>query len=133
MVDVYEVLQHQMDPEMLRRSVNANLFKYIENNEQKDVEIDGEIKKEFESQKKYLESSFKTLTKAYEMKKLAHKNDNKNIMEENIKLIEQITKLRYNLKLLNEAFIKAGGKKQMEAKQQELAKLHPEGSAENSD
>jgi len=49
MVDVYEVLQHQMDPEMLRRSVNANLFKYIENNEQKDVEIDGEIKKEFES------------------------------------------------------------------------------------
>jgi len=33
MVDVYEVLQHQMDPEMLRRSVNANLFKYIENNE----------------------------------------------------------------------------------------------------
>lgn len=67
------------------------------------------------------------------MKKLAHKNDNKNIMEENIKLIEQITKLRYNLKLLNEAFIKAGGKKQMEAKQQELAKLHPEGSAENSD
>ena len=67
------------------------------------------------------------------MKKLAHKNDNKNIMEENIKLIDQITKLRYNLKLLNEAFIKAGGKKQMEAKQQELAKLNPEGSAENSD
>ena len=66
MVDVYEVLQHQMDPEMLRRSVNANLFKYIENNEQKDVEIDGEIKKEFESSKKYLESSFITLTKAYE-------------------------------------------------------------------
>lgn len=47
-----------MDPEMLRRAVHANLFKYIENKEQKDVEIDGEIKTEFESQKKYLQSSF---------------------------------------------------------------------------
>lgn len=48
MIDIYEVLQHQMDPEMLRRSVNVNLFKYIEHSEQQDKEIDGEIKKEFE-------------------------------------------------------------------------------------
>lgn len=107
---------------MLRRSVNANLFKYIENNEQKDVTIDGEIKKEFDSQKKYLESSYKTLSKTYELKKMAHKNDNQNIMQENCDLIEQIGKMRQNLKILNEEFVKRGGKKMMETKQQELAK-----------
>ena len=65
-----------MDPQKLKEAVEVNLYKYIKDKEQKDVEIDGEIKKEFESQRKYLEASKKTLEKEYEMKKLAHKNDN---------------------------------------------------------
>lgn len=43
-------------------------------------------------------------------------------MQENCDLIEQIGKMRQNLKILNEEFVKRGGKKMMETKQQELAK-----------
>lgn len=43
-------------------------------------------------------------------------------MQENCDLIEQIGKMRQNLKILNEEFVKRGGKKMMEAKQADLAK-----------
>ena len=110
-----------MDPQKLKEAVEVNLYKYIKDKEQKDVEIDGEIKKEFESQRKYLEASKKTLEKEYEMKKLAHKNDNQNIMLQNMDLLQQIVSLRSEIKELNKAFTTAGGSKAMEAKKQEMA------------
>lgn len=121
--DVYLVLQSQMDPEGLRRQANKELFKYISNKEPNDVEVDTDIKKEFEQQKNYMQNSVATLQKRFETSKAAHKEDNNNIMIENMALIDQITKLRTEVKGLNELFLSHKGKRIMEQRKEEEKEL----------
>jgi len=60
----------------------------------KNVEIDPDIKKEYENQRRYLENSQTSLKKRLEKEKQIHKEDNMNIMTENISLISMISDLR---------------------------------------
>jgi hypothetical protein len=69
-------------------------------NDIKNVEIDPDIKKEYENQKRYLENSVNSLKKRLEKEMQIHKEDNMSIMKDNIKLIKQITSLRKKVKEL---------------------------------
>jgi len=53
----------------------------------KDVEVDSEIKKEFQAQEMYLINSKLKLKNDLKKKSMLHKEDNLNIMNENIELI----------------------------------------------
>ena len=66
----------------------------------KNVEIDPDIKKEYENQRRYLENSQTSLKKRLEKEKQIHKEDNMNIMTENISLIAMISDLRSKVKEL---------------------------------
>ena len=94
------------DFEQLKRAVNENLYVYVKDQEIKNVEIDPDIKKEYENQKRYLENSVNSLKKRLEKETQIHKEDNNNIMMENMELINQISQLRiekqeWNTKLKN--------------------------------
>ena len=54
---VYNVSRHIDDYEMLKHFVHNELVGFIEDQKEKDTEIDPDIKKEYENQKAYLESS----------------------------------------------------------------------------
>lgn len=60
----------------------------------KNKEINPDIKKEYENQRKFLENSVHSLKKRLEKESEIHKEDNLAIMNENIKLIKEITDLR---------------------------------------
>ena len=86
--------------------MNENLYVYVKDQEIKNVEIDPDIKKEYENQKRYLENSVNSLKKRLEKETQIHKEDNNNIMMENMELINQISQLRiekqeWNTKLKN--------------------------------
>jgi len=98
--NVYWVVQNIDDHESLKRSANANLYQYIKGQNEKNVEVDAEIKKEYESQKKYLENSVHSLKKRLEKESTLHREDNLNIMSENVRLISDISKLREDVKEL---------------------------------
>ena len=66
----------------------------------KNVEIDPDIKKEYENQRRYLDNSKNSLKKRLEKEQQIHKEDNMNIMRENIKLIKMISDLRAKVKEL---------------------------------
>lgn len=88
---VYRVVQFIDDFEQLKRAVNENLYVYVKDQEIKNVEIDPDIKKEYENQKRYLENSVNSLKKRLEKETQIHKEDNNNIMMENMELINQIS------------------------------------------
>jgi hypothetical protein len=81
--------------------VNENLYPYVKEQEIKNVEIDPDIKKEYENQKRYLENSVNSLKKRLEKETQIHKEDNNNIMKENMELIKQISDLRKEVANLN--------------------------------
>jgi cilia- and flagella-associated protein 57 len=60
----------------------------------KNVEIDPDIKKEYENQKKYLDNSVHSLKKRLERERDIHKEEHLNIMNDNIELITEIGDLR---------------------------------------
>jgi len=65
------------------------------------VDIDPEIKKENDNQRRYLENSVNSLKKRLEKETKVHKEDNLNIMRENMRLIQEITHLRKNVTSLD--------------------------------
>ena len=81
--------------------MNENLYPYVKEQEIKNVEIDPDIKKEYENQKRYLENSVNSLKKRLEKETQIHKEDNNNIMKENMELIKQISDLRKEVANLN--------------------------------
>ena len=81
--------------------MNENLYPYVKEQEIKNVEIDPDIKKEYENQKRYLENSVNSLKKRLEKETQIHKEDNNNIMKENMELIKQISDLRKEVATLN--------------------------------
>ena len=97
---VYWVVQYIDDFDQLKRVVNDNLYKFVITQEMKNVEIDPDIKKEYENQRRYLENSKNSLKKRLEKEQQIHKEDNMNIMRENIKLIKMISDLRAKVKEL---------------------------------
>jgi hypothetical protein len=98
---VYWVVQYIDDFDQLKNAVNKNLYPYVKDQEMKNVEIDPDIKKEYENQRKYLENSQNSLKKRLAREQDAHKQDNMNIMKENIKLIKMIAELRREVKELS--------------------------------
>jgi hypothetical protein len=77
----------------------------------KDVEVDSEIKKEFQAQEMYLINSKLKLKNDLKKKSMLHKEDNLNIMNENISLIQDIQDLRGRVRDANQYFNKIGGPK----------------------
>ena len=96
----YWVVQYIDDFDELKKIVNKNLYPYVKDREMKNVEIDPDIKKEYENQRRYLENSQQSLKKRLEKEKQIHKEDNMNIMTENISLIAMISNLRSKVKEL---------------------------------
>lgn len=97
---IYWVVQYIDDFDLLKRAVNENLYKFVKEQEMKNVEIDPDFKKEYENQRRYLENSKNSLKKRLEKEQQIHKEDNMNIMRENIQLIKMISDLRTDVKLL---------------------------------
>jgi hypothetical protein len=97
---VYWVAQYIDDFDQLKRVVNENLYFFVKDQEMKNVEIDPDIKKEYENQKRYLDNSKNSLKKRLDKEQQIHKQDNMNIMRENIKLIKMISDLRIKVKQL---------------------------------
>ena len=89
------------DYEKLKIAVDKYLHQYIDDKGMKNVEIDPDIRKEYDNQKKYLVNSVNSLKKRLDKEIIIHKEDKMNIMRENIKLISQITYLRKNVKELD--------------------------------
>lgn len=97
---VYWVVQYIDDFDQLKNAVNQNLYKIVKDKQMKNVDIDPDIKKEYESQRRFLENSQNSLKRRLEREQEAHKQDNMNIMKENIKLIKMIGDLRGAVKKL---------------------------------
>ena len=66
----------------------------MKDNTPKNVDIDPDIKKEYINQRKYLESSHHSLQKRLEKEDQIHRQNNQNVMKDNIKLIKEIGDLR---------------------------------------
>jgi chromosome segregation ATPase len=98
---VYWVVQYIDDFDQLKNAVNQNLYKIVKDKEMKNVDIDPDIKKEYENQKRFLENSQNSLKRRLAREQEAHKQDNMNIMKENIKLIRMISNLRADVRRLN--------------------------------
>jgi len=81
---VYQVVQEIDDFEILKLAVNDKLLQYVKGRDDKNVEIDNDIKKEFEHQQKYLDKSVAKLKKRLEVKTQCHLKDNLNIMNQNV-------------------------------------------------
>jgi hypothetical protein len=97
---VYYVVQFIDDYELLKKAIYDRLSKYVDEKQNPNVDIDPDIKKEYENQKRYLENSVNSLKKRLEKETKIHKEDNMNIMRENIKLIQEISFLRKDVKAL---------------------------------
>jgi hypothetical protein len=67
------VVQFIDDYEKLKRAVNEHLYPLVNPNDIKNVEIDPDIKKEYENQKRYLENSVNSLKKRLEKEMQIHK------------------------------------------------------------
>jgi protein subunit release factor B len=101
----------------------------------KNVEIDPDIKKEYENQRRYLENSQQSLKKRLEKEQQIHKEDNMNIMRENIKLIKMISDLRTEVKELVSKEKNTRTIAKMRANQSQMmqgSKVGDEGSNQNS-
>lgn len=69
--------------------------------ESKETDIDPDIYKEYESQKKYLESSVNTLKQRLDAEQQVHKVSHMAIMEQNMKLIHEIAEFRQKVRFLD--------------------------------
>ena len=115
--------------------MNKNLYPYVKDQEMKNVEIDPDIKKEYENQRRYLENSQQSLKKRLEKEQQIHKEDNMNIMRENIKLIKMISDLRTEVKELVSKEKNTRTIAKMRANQSQMmqgSKVGDEGSNQNS-
>ena len=92
--DVYESVQYIDDPNKLQSFTHEMFTKYVNDKGKKTVDINPEIQKEYENQRKYLESSKHSLEQKLKKDMSLHKKDSQKHMKENYKLIEQINKLR---------------------------------------
>ncbi len=86
-----------------------NLYKYVEDSQKKQEDVDKDIKKEFKSQAQFLTNSNKKLNYQLQQMTTLHREDNLNIMKENCDLIASVAKLTESVKDLQHEFLKIGG------------------------
>lgn len=91
---VYYVVQYIDNYDQLKRSIEKSMHKYIKDQSMKNVQLDEDIKTEYENQKKYLNNSVTTIKKRLETERKTHKEAHLNIMKTNVNLIDEIKKLR---------------------------------------
>lgn len=129
---VYWVAQNIDDYEVLKGSFMDNLYKYVEDSQKKQEDVDKDIKKEFKSQAQFLTNSNKKLNYQLQQMTTLHREDNLNIMKENCDLIESVAKLTESVKDLQHQFLKIGGQKSLDLVKQKQAKLNEDQEAETS-
>lgn len=95
---VFWTTKYTDDPQQLKIAVQQFLYPYIKNKEPKNGDINPEIKKEYEQQKKFLENSMASLKKRVEIESEIHKQDNQKSMNDNFMLIKQIMEMRKKVK-----------------------------------
>ena len=92
--DVYEAVQN-IDYFLELQKHTSKMFEtYVKDKKLKTVDINPEIQKEYENQRKYLENSKHSLEQKLKKDMEIHKKDSMKHMNENYDLIKQITKLR---------------------------------------
>ena len=89
------------DHQQLKISVNKFLYTYIQNQEAKNGDINPDIRKEYDQQKKFLENSMASMKKRVEIEMEIHKQDNQKSMNDNVLLIKDIKELRAKVRELN--------------------------------
>ena len=80
--------------DQLKRAVENSLFTYVKHQPNKSAESNPDIQIENEDQQTFLQNSVNTLKKRLEKERQIHKEDNINIMNDNIQLIGTINHLR---------------------------------------
>lgn len=96
--DIYKTSRHIDDHEQLKEAAYQYLHTYIDNTKVKNQVNDPDVTKEYENQKKYLESAVHSLKKRVEQEAAIHNEEHKSVMFENMKLIEAIGKMRLRVK-----------------------------------
>ena len=99
---VYYVVQYIDNYDQLKRSIEKSLHKYIKDQTMKNVQLDEDIKTEYENQKKYLNNSVTSIKKRLEKERQIHKAEHLKIMKDNVDLITEISHLRKNVRTLDE-------------------------------
>ena len=99
------------DVEQLKKSVDANLYTYMQESQSKNVVEDVDIKKEYEAQWKFLDNSVRALRQRLEKEKALHKEDNNQVMNSNTELLKDINAIRRIITEKNTEFSKLGGNK----------------------
>ena len=85
----------------------------MQESQPKNVVEDGDIKKEYEAQWKFLDNSVRALRQRLEKEKALHKEDNNQVMNDNQKLLKDINEIRRIIVEKNTEFSKLGGNKQL--------------------
>jgi len=97
--DLHESVQHIQEPKQLRDAVSALYKKYVPHGVKKQ-ELDGDIQREYNRQRDYLEKSVESLKRKLMKDSDVHKQDNKRILQENVALIREINGLRMKIDIL---------------------------------
>jgi hypothetical protein len=84
---VYFVVQYIDNYDQLKSSISNSLSKYIKDQTMKNVQLDEDIKTEYENQKKYLNNSVTSIKKRLEMERKIHREEHIGIMKKNLLLI----------------------------------------------
>lgn len=108
---VYWVVQDIDDYEKLKRSISHRLMTYVQDFQSKTQEMNEEIKKEDETQLKYLTSVTANLNQRIAREAQLHTDDHKINMQANRELITDINNLRLDRDAKLRKFKEAGGEK----------------------
>lgn len=111
---VYDVAQNIDDFDQLKLSFHQFLFPFVADSKKKQEDVDKDITKEFKAQAKFLENSNKKLQYQLNQRQTLHKEDNLNIMNENVQLIADVTHLRNEVKIAKDRIKDIGGANALE-------------------
>ncbi len=90
---IYESVQYIQDYKKLKESILTVYQKFVRS-DTRPQEVDTDIHKEYEQQRKYLENNVSSLKGKLDKLAKAHQQDNYRIMKENVELINEINQLR---------------------------------------
>ena len=98
---IYESVQYIQDYKKLKESI-LNVYQHYVRTDARPQEVDTDIHKEYEQQRKYLENNVSSLKAKLDKLVKAHKQDNYRIMKENVELIGEINQLRSKVTKIQE-------------------------------
>lgn len=87
---VFYTVQYIDNYDQLKRAIEKSLHKYIKDQTMKNVQLDEDIKTEYENQKKYLNNSVTSIKKRLDKERQIHKQEHLNVMHRNMELINEI-------------------------------------------